>query len=399
MEMTKTMNYSGKKKNLILILLLLPTLLFAAKKEMIVIIDPGHGGKDVGALHGSIYEKDVVLNIGLKLGKYINEQLPDVKVVYTRNTDVFVPLHQRAAIANKHKADLFISLHANYCGTPSITGTETFILGLHRSQENLDVAKKENSVILFEEDHSERYEGFDPNSSESYIMFEFIQDEFLRQSAQFADQVQDQFRTRIGRNDRGVKQAGFLVLRQTGMPSVLIESGFLSNSTEAKYLDSRNGQDYIASAIFRAFSDYKKGFDSKSGFNIDEKAETEVKAEERTEIEEKTSPEVKTEVVPPPAISQTAQTPKEQDTYFSLQLAATLKDIKTIPANFKGLSGISSRKVGNVFKYYIGKETKYEKIEALKKEVCKKYPDAFIVAFRNGQQITVKDALKFLENK
>ncbi len=384
-----------KKNSFILIFLLLPALLFAAKKEMIVIIDPGHGGKDVGAVFGKIYEKDVVLNIGLKLGKYIKEQLPGVKIVYTRDTDVFVPLHQRADIANQSKADLFISLHANFCGTPSTVGAETFILGLHRSQDNLDVAKKENSVILFEEDHSERYEGFDPNLSESYIMFELIQDEFLGQSAQFANQVQNQFRNRAGRKDRGVKQAGFLVLRQTGMPSVLVESGFLSNPNEAKYLDSEEGQDYIASAIFRAFSDYKKIIDSKSGFTIAENANAEVKSE--TKAEAKT--EVKAEVVPLSAISQTAQTPKEQDTYFSLQLAATLKDIKTIPANFKGLSGVSSRKVGNVFKYYIGKETKYEKIEALKKEVCKKYPDAFIVAFRNGQQITVKDALKFLENK
>ncbi|MDX9883516.1 MAG: N-acetylmuramoyl-L-alanine amidase [Prolixibacteraceae bacterium] len=397
------MNYSERKNILIVILLLLPSLLHAAQKEMIVIIDPGHGGKDAGAIHSNIREKDVVLNIGLKLGQYINEQFPEVKIIYTRNTDIFVPLHQRAAIANRHKADLFISIHANYCGTPSTTGTETFILGLHRSQENLDVAKKENSVILFEEDYSERYEGFDPNLSESYIMFELIQDEFLEQSAQFANQVQNQFRNRAGRKDRGVKQAGFLVLRQTGMPSVLIEAGFLSNTAEAKYLASKNGQDYIASAIFRAFSDYKKIIDSKSEFTIADQPGVVKKedkripeAEIKTGETNKTEGEIKTNTA---QLTRSARTISEPEIYFSLQIAASQREVKPIPANFRGLNGVRCIKIGNVYKYYAGKENSPERIEKLKNEVRKKYPDAFIVAFQNNHQIPVSEALQQLKNK
>ena len=173
------------------------TTLNKISKQMVVVIDPGHGGKDHGAVNKGIQEKDVVLGIGLKLGKYITDNFQDVKVIYTRNSDIFVPLIDRSRIANKNKADLFISLHANFCGTPSLRGTETFVLGLHRSNENLDVAKKENSVILLEDNYSTTYEGFDPNSSESYIMFELVQDTYLDQSLLFADDIQRQFNRRL----------------------------------------------------------------------------------------------------------------------------------------------------------------------------------------------------------
>lgn len=374
------MNFTILKYKLIILFLLLYSALFASKKEMIIVIDPGHGGKDVGAISTSIKEKDVALNIGLKLGKYINEFLPDVKVLYTRNNDTFVPLHQRAAIANKSKADLFISLHANFCGIPSITGTETFILGLHKSQDNLDVAKKENSVILFEDDHTERYEGFDPNLSESYIMFELIQDEFLDQSASFADLVQNQFKGRAERKDRGVKQAGFLVLRQTGMPSVLIETGFLSNQNEAKYLESKNGQDYIASAIFRAFRDYKKIIDSKSEFNIAESLPVEITSEEKSQDK-----------------SEKALKPVSDDVYFSLQLVATQKNLNTNSVNFKGLDNVRKIQSGKLNKYFWGKETNPKKIQELKLKVKKQFPDSFMVAFKNDQQISVHEALKLIQ--
>ncbi len=226
-------------------------------KPMVVIIDPGHGGKDPGAVSKGIREKDVVLGIGLKLGKYINENFPEVKVIFTRSTDVFVPLIDRSRIANKNKADLFISLHANYCGTPATRGTETFVLGLHRSNDNLEVAKKENSVILLEEDYTTTYEGFDPNLSESYIMFELVQDIYMDQSLLFADAIQNQFKTKIETSNRGVKQAGFLVLRQSSMPSVLVETGFLSNMTEANYLNSNEGQQKIALSILEAFRKFR----------------------------------------------------------------------------------------------------------------------------------------------
>ena len=214
-----------------------------------VVIDAGHGGKDPGTVVGKIREKDVVLDIALKLGKAIKEKLPDIKVIYTRKSDTFIPLFERSVIANKNNADLFISIHANFCSTPSIKGTETYVLGLHRTEDNLNLAKKENSVILLEKDYSTRYEGFNPNLSESYIMFELVQNANLDQSVEFAGLLQDTFRKHAQRASRDVRQAGFLVLRETIMPSVLIETGYLSNPAEAGYLMSDSGRKTIALAL------------------------------------------------------------------------------------------------------------------------------------------------------
>ncbi len=231
-----------------------------------VVIDPGHGGKDPGALGKHIREKDVVLAIGLKLGKYIEENFEDVKVIYTRSTDVFIPLHDRADIANKNKADLFISIHANSLPGSSATGTETFVMGEYKNSSNLEVAKKENAVITLEDNYTTRYEGFDPNSDDSYIVFSLLQKTYLYQSLEFAGFIQQQFRERAGRIDRGVKMAGFLVLWKTTMPSVLVETGFLTSSGEESFLGSDQGQDYIASAIYRAFKAYKEKIENNSHF-------------------------------------------------------------------------------------------------------------------------------------
>ena len=231
-----------------------------------MVIDPGHGGKDPGALGKHVKEKDVVLAVGLKLGKYIEENFKDVQVIYTRKTDVFIPLHERADIANKNKADLFISIHANSLPGSSATGTETFVMGEYKNSSNLEVAKKENAVITLEDDYSTRYEGFDPNSNDSYIIFSLLQKTYLYQSLEFAGFVQDQFRERVQRIDRGVKMAGFIVLWKTTMPSVLVETGFLTSSKEESFLGSDQGQDYIASAIFRAFKAYKQKIENNSHF-------------------------------------------------------------------------------------------------------------------------------------
>ncbi|MCP4123839.1 MAG: N-acetylmuramoyl-L-alanine amidase [Bacteroidetes bacterium] len=221
-----------------------------------IVIDAGHGGHDSGCLgHTRVNEKKVALNIALLLGGYIEEKLPDVKVIYTRKTDVFVELEERAAIANRSKADLFISIHCN-AASPAAFGTETYVMGLHKTDGNLNVAKRENSVIELEDNYEERY-GFDPNSVESYIMLSLTQNAYLEQSTDLASRIQDQFRERVGRYDRGVKSAGFWVLWRTAMPSVLVETGFLTNAKEEKFLNSPQGQDYIASALFRAFRDYK----------------------------------------------------------------------------------------------------------------------------------------------
>jgi N-acetylmuramoyl-L-alanine amidase len=323
----------------------------------VVVIDPGHGGKDPGAVVGKAREKDIVLDIALKLGNYIKTNFPDTKVIYTRSSDVFVPLFQRANIANKSKADLFISIHANYVNSKSVQGAETFVLGQHRSQDNLEVAKKENAVILLEEDYSTTYEGFDPNSPESYIMFELVQDEYLEQSVMLASSIQDQFRSEAKRYDRSVKQAGFLVLRQTTMPSVLVEAGFLSHQGERDYLLSEQGRTKIAFSIFNAFKDYKRKIEGKNSFSL------------RPEnYQQKATVELAADMLSAPG-----------STYYSVQVAATQNPIEPIPANFKGEKNIFKLNSGATYKYYSGKFASHEDAVKEKKRLQNKFKDAFIV--------------------
>jgi len=233
-----------------------------------VVIDAGHGGKDTGTIGAVAREKDIALKIALELGKLIKENLKDVKIIYTRNSDNFIELEERAQVANKNGADLFISIHCNSLpkDTPSarkesIFGTETYIMGVHTSDANFTVAKRENSVILLEDNH-EKYEGFDPNSPESYILFSLYQSAYLGNSLKLADKIEHQFKDRVKRNSRGVRQAGFWVLYRTSMPSVLVETGYLSNSGEEKYLNDAYGQSLIASGLYRAFRDYKEEIES-----------------------------------------------------------------------------------------------------------------------------------------
>lgn len=221
-----------------------------------VVIDPGHGGHDAGCLGSSGKEKHIALDVALKLGKLIEENYPEVRVLYTRKSDVFVELHERAGIANRAKADLFICIHAN-SGPPAAFGSETFVMGLHKTEENLAVSKRENASILLEKDYKTRYDGFDPNSPEAHIIFNLFQNIYMNQSLAFASKIQNEFEEYAGRFNRGVKQAGFLVLYRTSMPSVLIETGFLTNKADEKYLLSEKGQDDIAYSIFRAFKSYK----------------------------------------------------------------------------------------------------------------------------------------------
>ncbi len=227
-----------------------------------VVIDAGHGGKDPGTRGVFMREKDVALKIALKVGGLIEKNLPGVKVIYTRKDDRYIALDQRAAIANKNKADLFICIHANAVSKEEINGTETYVMGLHKSEGNLDVAKRENAVILLDDNYQERYEGFDPNSPESYILFSIAQSAFQESSLKFADKVESEFKARVGRRSHGVKQAGFWVLWRTAMPSVLIEVGFLTNQKEEKFLSDESGQNQIASGIYRAFKEYKTQVES-----------------------------------------------------------------------------------------------------------------------------------------
>jgi len=326
-----------------------------------VVIDAGHGGKDPGAVGKVSKEKDIVLNVALKLGAYINEHLPDVKVIYTRKTDVFVPLNKRAEIANKNKADLFISIHANAISTSKIYGAETFVLGLHRTKENLEVAKLENSVIVMEEDYTTTYEGFDPNSAESYILFELFQNIHIDQSIQVASLVQNQFKSRVGRRDRGVKQAGFLVLRKAAMPSVLVELGFLTNRSEEAFIASEKGQTYMASAIFRAVRDYRNEFDSKS------------KLEQFSKVEE--VPEV-----------------KENNVVYRIQVASSMKEIKEGTHVYKKFNEIWTYKDAERYKYTTVCSSDYATVIDSLKIVRKKVSDAFIIAFDGEEKITIREA-------
>lgn len=275
-----------------------------------VVIDAGHGGHDTGCLGSSAREKTVALNIALKLGKLIEQNFPDVKVIYTRKTDVFIPLHERANIANKAHADLFICIHLN-SGAKSAYGAETYVMGLHKSDDNLNVAKRENAAILLEDDYKTQYDGFDPNSPEANIIFSLYQNQFMHQSLDFASKVQQQFEEYSGRNNRGVKQAGFLVLYKTAMPAVLIENGFLTHDMEEKFLDSEKGQSTMATAIFRAFKEYKIDSESSGGASAVKENNQPKKDEPMAENPVKETPE--RQAAPKQDTTPAQEAPKKED--------------------------------------------------------------------------------------
>ena len=341
------------------------------KDKFVVVLDAGHGGKDSGNRGNGYYEKDIALNIILNIGAEL-EKLPDVKVIYTRKTDVFVTLAGRADIANKAGADLFISVHCN-AHSSQAHGTETFVLGLHRSEDNLKVAMNENSVIFLEEDYEVTYDGFNPNSPESYIGLTLMQEEYLDQSVLLADFVQKKFTNELKRLDRGVKQAGFLVLRETYMPSVLIETGFLTNDNEGPFLNSSNGQDKMSGAIVDAVKAYK------NNINLEV---LEGLAEEPP-------------IMVNPEVAEVAANDTYKDVTFRVQLAASGRKLDPSPRNFKGLDHVTRNKEGKLYKYYYGATSSYVQIKKLH-EIAKSngYPSSYIVAFRNNDKISVNDALK-----
>jgi N-acetylmuramoyl-L-alanine amidase len=332
-----------------------------------VVIDAGHGGKDSGAVGKRGKEKDIALSIALKVGKYIEENISDVKVIYTRKTDVYVELRERANIANKAEADLFISIHVNAHTRSSADGTLTLVLGQHRADENFDVAVRENSVILLEEDYETTYEGFDPKSTESYIMFSLMQKTYFKQSIQFGDYVQDQFRDRAGRKDRGVREQGLLVLAQTSMPGVLVETGFISNSEEEKYLMTKYGQEIIASAIYRGFKEYKEDIDRKSNLTIE--------AEKTAAVEADPLPGTDDQIL------------------FSIQLASSKNKTSTEPSSFKGYKEVIVIQDGRWYKYIVGQESNYHDALERCQDIKKDYPDAFVVASKNRKLMPLNEAL------
>jgi N-acetylmuramoyl-L-alanine amidase len=360
-----------------------------AKRINVVVIDPGHGGKDYGASVGNAKEKDIVLDLALRVGKSINATYPDIKVIYTRTKDVFIPLYDRANIANKNKADLFISIHVNGTDKTSVQGTETFVLGEHRSKDNFEVMKKENSVILLEDDYITTYEGFDPHSSESEIMFVNAQSEYLDQSIMFASEIQYQFRQNAKRIDRSVKQAGFLVLRMVAMPSVLIEVGFISHPNERNYMLSEQGKSALSTSIFNAFKDYKKKIENKSNFVVHSEKNNSPVASTGTNINTETL-----ETVNKPAVTKTNTAPNSGNIHFSVQIAASKKKMETSPSNFKGENNVFRIESKDLTRYYTGKYNNYEDAVNEKKRIEKKFPEAFVVAFENNEIISVKKALE-----
>ena len=363
-----------------LLLIVLLTFAFATANnsnpknhKFIVVLDAGHGGHDPGNLGNGFKEKDIALNIVLKIGSEL-EKNPNIKVVYTRKTDVFVDLFVRGKIANEANADLFVSVHCNSHNSDA-HGTETFVLGIHRNQTNFEVAKKENAVIFLENDYEKNYGGFDPNSPEATIGILLGQEEYLDQSIMLASKIQHNFTDNLKRVDRGVKQAGLIVLHQTIMPSVLVEVGFLTYKPEGTYLNSSKGQNDMASSITNAILDYKKGLD----LNISEAIYTET-----PEITETTS--------------NTHEATIDENFVFKVQIAASSKKLEPKPYNFKGLEGVTREQEGSLYRYFYGNTSNYDQAKQLEETAKKKYKSCFIVAYKDGKRIELSEALKSVSN-
>jgi len=373
-----------------------------------VVIDAGHGGKDPGAVGKISYEKDLTLELALKMGGYINEHLPDVEVVYTRETDVFVELYKRAQIANEAKADLFISIHINAAGSPNAVGAETFAMGLHKTESNLSVAKKENSVIMFEDNYEENYEGFDPTSPESHIMFSMYQNAYLGQSLNLAALMQDQFTNRVGRYNRGVKQAGFWVLHAVAMPSILIEAGFISNPDEEKWLNTEEGITYMASAMYRAFRDYKKAFEADNlleGDNAIELIETQEETADKTDeveppkdSEQNTNQGENSNETSDTSISFPENETKNTEIIFRVQIGTSSESCENIKEKYPEINDAWEYFHMGIYKHTAGKSSNYQEIINLQNKLRGQYPDCFVVAFKNNSRITIRDALNELDD-
>ena len=341
------------------------------EKGWVIVIDAGHGGKDPGALGSISREKDINLAIALKTGEYIQKNINNVTVIYTRKNDSTVELRDRPKIANKANADLFISIHTSSSDSRKVMGAETWIMGHAKDQANLEVAMTENSVMLQEDDYSTKYEGFDPKSAESYIAFSLTQKVFQDQSTDLALKIQTQFRERVNRNDRDVKQAGFWVLYNTKMPSVLVETGFITNPAEEKYLNSKEGQDYLASSIYRACRDYLNEVDSKSGVNAGGKKDSNQKNDTLTLLNS-----------------------DSDEILFMVQVKTSSSKTEIKPENFKGLKDISEINVNDHFKYATGSFTDYSAAVEYRKKIESIYPDAFVIAVKDNKILPLQQALE-----
>lgn len=379
-------------------------------KDFVVVIDAGHGGHDPGAIGKISKEKNINLKVALKLGKLIQNNCSDVKVVYTRNRDVFIPLDRRAEIANNAKADLFISIHTNaLANNRTAKGASTWTLGLAKSDDNLEVAKRENAVILYENDYQTRYAGFNPNSAESYIIFEFMQDKYMSQSVHLASLVQKQFRYTCKRADRGVHQAGFLVLKASAMPSILVELGFISTPEEERYLNTEEGTAALSNGIFRAFLTYKR------------EQEIRLKGSSNTILPEEVPEPVqeKDNVVPSDLQNESGARDKQEPRrtrqaekaagipatenngiVFKIQILTSSRPLAKNDKRLKGLQGVEYYKEGGIYKYTYGASPDYNKVLRTKRNIASKFKDAFIIAFKHGEKMDVRIAIsEFKKNR
>ena len=383
-----------KKITLLLVaFLFLAAGMYAANQRFTLVIDAGHGGHDAGALGVKSKEKNINLNVALAFGRYVERNMPDVRVIYTRTTDVFIPLHDRANIANKANADLFISVHTNALPAGKIArGFETYSLGMHRAKDNLDVAMRENSVISMEKGYQQTYQGFDPKSSESYIIFEFIQGKNMERSVEIARSIQNSVCQNANRPDKGVHQAGFLVLRETSMPSCLIELGFITTPDEENLLNDESRIDDIAKAIYEGFAKYKNKYDKR--VTIPYRSQ----ASEGNGIPSIVPDSYKRTVAP--VKKQTPASVKSDAPIFKVQILVSSRVLRKGDAHFKGEENYDSYQESGMVKYTIGASANYNEIYQLRKSLLDKFPEAFIIAFKNGKKYDVNQAIReFKQNK
>lgn len=396
---------------------------FAANRNFTLVIDAGHGGHDAGARGAISMEKNINLSVALQFGRYVEKYMPEVRVIYTRKTDKFVSLIERANIANRANADLFISVHTNALPAGKIArGFETYTLGMHRAKDNLDVAMRENSVISMEKDYKQTYQGFDPKSSESYIIFEFIQGKNMERSVELARMIQRKVCDNANRPDKGVHQAGFLVLRETSMPSCLIELGFITTPDEERILNNSDRVNEIAKSIYDGFAQYRNKYDKRvtvpyrplqSG-DVEElkeqesqhqvepqrknEAQKKVEVLKKTEALKRTEPQKKAEVQKR-VVAQKKPEPKDAPV-FKLQIFVSDRILRKGDAHFKGETDCESFREGNLVKYTMGASSNYNEIYRLRKSLQEKFPEAFIIAFKNGQKYDVNQAIReFKQNK
>ena len=371
-EFKNTTIFLGTVRHLVLVSIVfaLPlATLFSQKsqdKDMFtVVLDAGHGGKDSGNRGNQYYEKHIVLNVTLKIGAIL-KKIPDINIIYTRKNDVFIPLNRRADIANSAKADLFVSIHCD-AHTSKAYGAGTFVLGLHENDRNFRIAQKENSVIFLEEDYEKNYNGFDPNNPESVISLVLMQETYLDQSIQAANTIQQSFVRNLKRKNRTVKQAGFLVLRNTYMPSVLVELGFLTNKIEGAYLNSKKGQNEMSEAIAKAIVSYKNLLQS----------------------------DLQEGVVFEDSSTNTEENNLGSEYTFRVQISASKTMLEPKSFNFKGLSPIKRLKSGSLYKYFLGNATSYEKAKEMQQRAIEKgYSGSFVVAFQGEEIVPLNNALK-----